>query len=225
MSKPSKAAALTSSWQLLPKSYELFRDNFRVAFTLLIVPTLLLQLGSTLALVAKDPAIYRSGLALQFVASIILLICVAAGTLLQIRVIRGKAVSVYGVVRDSMNYWLRIVGFSLLFAIMLAIGFVALIVPGLIVLRRYILTPYFLIEEDLPIRQAMQRSHAASYPIRKHVWTMLLIILGFSGIGFIFTKLSPEYGGFFAALLPIVYAFLPALRYKEAAANLNSAKK
>lgn len=219
-SEHSKSFEQTSSWRLLPKSYRLFIDNALPATVIAIGPAFVLQLGATLSLIANDTTLYQLGLVLQSVAFFLLIGSVAAAALLQLRAVQGKDINLYQLFRDSFVYWPRIVGFSLLFALMLVVGFVLLIIPGLIVLRRYILTPYFIIDKDLGIREAMQHSAAASKPISKHIWTMLLIIFGFSGLGILCTKLSPEYGGFVSLLFSVIYNFLPPLRYQEAVENL-----
>ena len=218
-SQKGRPSAQTPSWRLLPESYALFRRNYIPASIVIIVPPLLVQLSSTLPQVAGRAGLWI-GASLGVLGTILTLASMSASILLQIQIVRGQRVRLPNLYRDSFRYWLRLLGFSLLFGLILVVGLILLIVPGVIALRRYILTPYFLVEEDLGIRRAMQRSAAASLLVRKHIWTMLAIVLSFGGLGAICTKLSPEYGGFISVILPIVYGFLPALRYKEAASNL-----
>lgn len=220
--KPVEPAPI---WQLLHKSYNLFLDNALAAIAIVIVPALILQVGATLSLVAKQPALFQLGIGVQFLGFAILIASVSASALLQLRAVQGRNTDLVQLYRDSIAFWPRIVGFSLLFGLMLAVGFVLLIIPGLIVLRRYILTPYFLIDENLGIREAMQRSAAASKPMSKHIWAMLLVIFSFTGLGVLCGQLWPEYGGFIPLLFPILYNFLPSLRYQEAAHNLRLAEE
>jgi hypothetical protein len=223
--KKLKPVEPTPSWRLLPESYNLFLDNAYAATVIAIVPALVLQVGATLSLVAKQPSLYQLGLGFQFAGFVLLIANVSASALLQLRAVQGQDTSLGRLYRDSFVFWPRIVGFSLLFALMVAVGLALLIIPGLIVLRRYILTPYFLIDEDIGIREAMQRSAAASKPISRHIWTMILIIFSFSGLGILCNKIWPEYGGFIPLLFPILYNFLPSLRYQEAAYNLRLAEE
>lgn len=223
--KPETTSAIpaepTSSWRLLPKSARLFRDNIILAMPIIILPTLLLQLG--IAFVGSSARVdiwTQVGVGLEIIGSLLLVVNVGASIVLQLRVVNGTKTTLFALYRDSWRYLPRVTGFGMLYLLILIVGGLMLVAPGLIALRRYILTPYFIVDEDLGIREAMQRSAAAGLPIRKHIWATILILLGFSGTGYGLTLLSSQYGGFATALLPAIYAFVLVLRYKEAADNL-----
>lgn len=223
--QPARSTIITSpqtpSWHLIAPSLQLFRRNIVTAVFITVLPPLLLQLGS--ALVGDGRSADRwtwVGVGLLGCFMVLLLANVTAPYLMQLRVVQGRQPSIWTIYRDSLRYIPRIVGFGLLFALMVAGGLLLFIIPGLIALRRYFLTPYFILDEDIGIREAMQHSAAASKLVRWHMWTMFAILLGFALLGFGLTRLSPTYGQFVSALLPAVYTFLPALRYREASAEL-----
>lgn len=214
----------TPSWKLLALAFRLFERNATTVSFVVILPTLLLQLGSSLVNSSQKIDVWAlTGVFLQFSAGLLLLANIVAPYVMQIRIVRGRRPGVWEVYRDSVRFIPRIVGFGMLFGILLFGGVLLFVAPGLIVLRRYFLTPYFLIEEDIGIREAMQRSAAATKPVRRHVWTILGILLAFAAVGFGLAELFASYGQLLAALLPAVYMLLPALRYREAADMLRAA--
>ena len=78
-------------------------------------------------------------------------------------------------------------------------------------IRRYFLSPYVMVNEDLSISGAMQRSDELSKPYSGAVW-------GVIGVAFLISITSSllfEIGPYVSFVLGIFYSVAPALRYLE----------
>lgn len=113
---------------------------------------------------------------------------------------------------------MRIIGFSLFFAVLLICGLILLIIPGLIVLRRYILSPFYIIDNNLTITQAMRKSAAQTKSASGYIWGTLAVIISISLTVALISELFYSVPGLsiiINTLLSPLYYFLLALRYNE----------
>src|ERR1017187_7257823 len=168
-------SALTPSWNLVPKNFQLVRPRIEQIVVILLLPILTISLGSLLI-----PS-YSTHLTIGWFVIVIgflwWLVNMAAMYYLQVSAAKNKIVGTADLYRKSWRYLGRLLGFTILFAAMLIIGFILLIVPGFIVLRRYILTSYYIVDKDLPIGQAMKLSAAQTKPVHGYLWGTLGVYL------------------------------------------------
>lgn len=108
------------------------------------------------------------------------------------------------------KYWWKLFAMSVLVALMTVGGLILLIIPGLIVIRRYFLAPYVLVDKDVSILEAMRRSAAMSKPHAGHIWS----IIGVSAL-LSLPSIIPIIGWAISFILTILYSVAPALRYQE----------
>jgi uncharacterized membrane protein len=134
----------------------------------------------------------------------------ALSVVAQLRASEGKTVSFGQVWDEGKNYILRILGLSIVTGILILLGFICLIVPGVIALRRYFLAPYLLVDKNLGIGEAMKQSAAISKPFSGSIYGVIgvTILLSLTGI-------IPVVGSIIGALAGVVYSVAPALRYQE----------
>src|SRR5690606_38409716 len=83
------------------------------------------------------------------------------------------------------KYWLRLFGFFIVYGFLIVGGLILLVIPGLIVIRRYFLVPYIMIEKDLPILKAMERSAKLTKPYSWSIWGIIGVMLVLSLPNFI----------------------------------------
>ncbi len=104
----------------------------------------------------------------------------------------------------------RLVGLSLLIGLLFGFGLILLIVPGLIVLRRYLLAPYVMLDQDLGITAAMEESARISKPYSGAVW-------GVIGVSFLCAVVAivPLIGWIISFVLTGLYQVATGLRYYE----------
>jgi uncharacterized membrane protein len=101
-------------------------------------------------------------------------------------------------------------GLYLLMGLYIFVGLILFIIPGLIMLRRYFLAPYVMLDTRCGITEAMERSAELSKPYSGYIWGMI-------GVMFLISLFNVVEGiGWMAAfVLGMLYSVAPALRYQE----------
>jgi uncharacterized membrane protein len=158
------------------------------------------------------PAWAWGGLGIAFIFALLI------GVLLKIMIQQGQLQASSGhrlslselfkVARAS--YW-QMFGLYLLVGLVTLIGFILFIIPGIIMLRRYFLAPYVLLEnKGMGIWGAMEESAKIT---RRDSWSIYSIF----GVMILFTLFGvlPLIGWIIAFGLHFFYTVAPALRYQE----------
>lgn len=218
----------TGAFDLLGKSVELIQKNLKV-FLILNAFTILSALaqffpsndsptsGAPNLNTPFDSAGVVAGLvggAILLVIAFVILSIVLETMLtgLGVKASEGKTPSLGELWDFVKNKVVRLFGLSLLTGLIIVVGLLLLIVPGLIFFRWYLLAPYFLIDKNLSITEAMAQSKAASQKNPGALWSLI-------GVTFLF--MLPA---FFTStpVLPLIsivlltlYTFAPAIRYQE----------
>jgi hypothetical protein len=126
--------------------------------------------------------------------------------------------------RGLMLFW-RYVGISLLTALLVIGGLVLFIMPGLILLRRYFLAPYYLIDENLGIGEAMRKSSRQTKPYAWVIWTtigaMMLVVMSGALVAAIID--TPVISSLLSAIASSVASFVIIERYVSIAAVYRAA--
>ncbi len=151
-----------------------------------------------------------TGLIVLLIGLVIGIIIQAMLQVAEFEAAEGKKLEFGQVWQRSKPLILRLFGLSLLTGLIIVGGFILLIVPGLIFLRRYFLAPYFLIDKNLSITGALKESAKASKPYAGAIW-------GLIGVGILLslTSIIPVVGGLVSFVLGAAYSVAPALRYGE----------
>lgn len=154
-----------------------------------------------------------------FVGSSILWFLMAAigGTIAQFMVTIAALKATEGKSLNFNNLWQvvkkigwRLLGLYLLVSLFILCGLILLIIPGLIMIRRYFLAPYVLIDKNCGIREAMDRSAAMSKPYSGTIWGIIGVMILIAFVG-----LVPIIGGLTSLVLGMLYVVAPALRYQQ----------
>lgn len=102
------------------------------------------------------------------------------------------------------------VGLYIVVGLYILVGLILFIVPGVIFLRRYFLSPYVMLDKKAGIKEAMARSAAISKPYSGSIWGIIGVIVLFELVGII-----PYIGWLISFVLSVLYSVAPALRYQE----------
>lgn len=145
-----------------------------------------------------------------FVGGIMTILLFAAAVLLELKSAKNKQVRASEAFSASIPFILRIVGLILLLGIIIVLGLLAFIVPGIIFIQWFFLAPYFLVDKNMGIIEAMKASKAASRGNAGAIWSVIGVMMLLSLFGFI-----PIFGGFISLVLTTLYACASALRYYE----------
>jgi hypothetical protein len=216
--RQTSTAPLIPSWNLVPKNLELLRQRVEQVTLIVILPTLFIDLGGVLmpshSLIGW--LVLIGGVAWWFLN-------IGASYYLQVSAAKEKIVSTADCYRKSWQYIGRIIAFTVIFSVIIFIGFLLLIVPGLILLRRYILTTFYIVDQNMTIRQAMKQSAMQTKPVAGYVWGTLGVVVVLLLAITIFSSLFISIPGatvIVSALLSPSYFFIFALRYSDIVKNV-----
>ena len=215
--KQTTQLPFTPSWSIVPKNLELLKQRVEQVTIIAILPVLAFNLGNILITTNK-----LLGWLVIICGGIWWLMSVGASYYLQVSAAQGKIINTADCYRKSWHYISRIIVFTILFSLMVLVGLVLLIIPGLIIIRRYILTPFYIVDQDLPINKAMELSAKQTKPVSGYVWGILgvsiVIELTVTIISLLFVFI-PGATVIIATLLSPAYYFLFAVRYTEIVKN------
>lgn len=214
---------MTPSWDLLKPSISLVREHYLPVIYLFFLPGLLGVLGSTLIgtpdFTDKDFELTQQQmngvfiLALGFVWQVFNL---GPLTLFQLRGVDKKVgSSLAEFYKDGLRYDLRLIGYYIVFGLLFILGLILFIIPGLIVLRRYFLAPYYLVDRNLSIREALKQSGEASKPYSASIWGVIGVQIALVIFGSLIQSIIPLIGILIGEVIVCLYLFLGPLRYRE----------
>lgn len=224
---------LTPNWDLLADSIRLLGNHIFSIFWLVIIPAVVSGVGGyqielaireiagsgtvtldTYATVFQNSDAAQLGMTLTVISTLWVLLATPAVIVMSARGVRGVGDELFAFLREGFRYAWRLYGLIILLSTIVVLGLLALIVPGLILLRRYVLAPYYLVERDTGILEAMKLSARQSKPERASVWGALgVIVVVMLAASFINT--FGLIGVIIGVLMNTMYFFLLPLRQKE----------
>lgn len=228
--KPKKE--LASVWALYRESYELVKRNLNL-FIFFFSIQALVAIWNFLDWLNRDSATrdntgpaysqtfslisgldVSSPVAASVTLSIVLGVLSIIFTLLQtifvLRVARGGRVEFGDVWNEFKGKGLRLLGLMIVLVVLLILGFIALVIPGLIFLWRFFLAPYILLDKDTSISEAVVQSWEQTKGYAGPVYAVIgvFILIGIAG-------LLPLFGPLVSFLMAVAFAVVPPLRYLE----------
>lgn len=140
-----------------------------------------------------------------------------AGTIASVMSQSAQLRAVEGHHLDFQDLWavvkkmgLKLLGLYIVTAVIVIIGLLLLIVPGLIFIRRYFLAPYVMIDQNVGIQEALSKSAELTKLNPGAIWGVIgvTVLIGLAGI-------VPFIGGLVAFALGCLYSIAPAMRYHQ----------
>ncbi len=128
----------------------------------------------------------------------------------QLEAAKGKTPNFPALWQTVKDIGWRMLGLYLLVALYILVGLILFIVPGLIMLRRYFLAPYVLLDDRKSIKDAMDKSAVLSKSHSGTVWGVIGVMFLISLVNIV-----PFIGGLVSFILGVLYSVAPALRYQE----------
>jgi len=142
----------------------------------------------------------------------------------QLDAVEGRPLDFQHLWKDFKRYWFRILILYAIFSVLVVIfvwmfffGLLLFVLAGLLaivlaflVISRYFLTPYVIIDQDAGISQALSESASLSARNPGAIW-------GVIGVMFLISLVSvvPYIGGLLAFVLGSLYSLAPAMRYHQ----------
>jgi hypothetical protein len=112
--------------------------------------------------------------------------------------------------KTATELGLRMLGLYVVTILIVLVGLVLFIVPGLIFIRRYFLAPYVMLDKKVGIREALEESAALSKLNTWAIWGVFGVMILISLIGII-----PFIGSIVAFVVGCLYSVAPAIRYHQ----------
>jgi hypothetical protein len=196
----SEITALPGAFSLLRPSWAAIKLNL-VTFLEFVIIEAIIQLVSGV-IAAQHPG---SANVLNFAANLASLLIATGLVILRLRSVRGDKVDLSEAIRDGLPFVLRYFLLSICIAFLVIVGLILLIVPGIIMMRRYYLAPFYLIDKKMGVFEAMRTSAQASKQYSDSIY-------GVFGVMLLFLLLCFVLVGF--ALLMMYYC-ADALRYEQ----------
>lgn len=217
---------LTGAFDLFGKSAELVQKNLNMFILLFLLPFVMTLISSVRSTRSSQWSIssgsisglptYAFGgiLGAAFIFTILLIVAsvfIQAMTyILELKAAAGQTPDFKDLFDTAKKYWLRLFGLGIIVGVLTVLGLILFIVPGLIVIRRYYLAAFVLIDKDVAITEAMMQSAEMSKPYSGWVWSVIGVTILLSLPGAI-----PVIGGVISLVLAMFYSVAPALRYQE----------
>lgn len=230
--RPRRTSAynLTGAFDLFPKSYEIVKKNLGIFAVLYIFP-LIIGLSNGIWTIDNErrwqadapvaanalgqstiPGYVWGGIGLAFIVAIVIAVIIQVMThRAELDGSEGHKIRFGRLWQTVKTRGWGLFGLYFLVGLITVGGFLLLIIPGIIMLRRYFLAPYvFLDNENIGIWEAMEKSAAMtkkhSGSIYRILGVMLLIIL---------FGILPLIGWLISFPLAFFYSVAPAIRYQE----------
>ena len=203
-----------SAFSLFPKSYNAIMQNlflFIVVGGFGLVAQLILSLQIKVPEEATGfPTISSQGAGIFTVALIVSIVLYTMSIKLQLSVARGNKPTMNALWEFARDNTFKMIGLGIVVSAVVVLGLIAFIVPGLIFIRRYVLSPYVMADKKLGIFEAMKQSADLTKPYSGAVWGIIgvsVLISFISVFGFV--------GSITSAILAVSYSVAPAFRYEE----------
>ena len=221
---------VAGAFELFGKSYEIIKRNFEVFMVLFSIGALLALWDMLGRYVEEEPdrdwksflvnrsfganvdtGVFAAG-GFMFIISILYILAYLLIIIAVLRAAQGHKITIGGLWRELTDswLWLKLIGAFILLAMSLIVGFILLVIPGVILLWRLFFVPYILIDQRTSIGEAFRRSWRMT---RNYAWPIYSIIL--VSILFSMTNIFPIFGPLIAFVLGAIYMVAPALRYQE----------
>lgn len=132
-----------------------------------------------------------------------------AYTIAELRSADDKKIDLVDTVKQGLPYAIRMFLLQILTALVVLVGLLLLIVPGIIAIQRLLLAQYYLVDKDLGIIDAMKASAADAKKYPGAVWGLIGVLLVYMLLLFtiLFIPVS--------IVLLVAYLCAPAIRYYQ----------
>jgi hypothetical protein len=138
----------------------------------------------------------------------------AMSTVLKVEASKGKKPDFNTLVEGGKKYWLRILGLSVLSGLIVLVGLILLIIPGIFAIGRVAMAPFFMIDKDLGVIDSLKASNEMGEKHWQAVWAAILLFIGISIIAGIVSGI-PYIGALISAIGVIAFSLILPLRYLQ----------
>jgi hypothetical protein len=216
---------LPGAFELFGPSWKAFKLNAGTFVLGVLIPILLFLIPIAIALIgiyASSPTDSYGNNSSHTAYNVIVLIFGILGVvalavfflpfiyMLKLQSAMGNKITFKATLKHSRRFVWRMLGLYILRSLAISFGFLLLIVPGFYMWRRYMLAPFYLIDEDSKVLDAMKKSAEDSKPFSYALWGMIGVYVLIQLIGIV-----PLVGWLISGIMGIVYCCAQAIRYLQ----------
>lgn len=208
--KDPNSTKLPDAFSLFGPSIRALRLNWLTLGILFLVPIVLSYSGKlpwhdTIGLDASF-ATFLLGFAFFFVG----FVAVIASFVAELASAKHQKISLAQALSEGFSRFWRLLGLLAVMVLIIVIGLLLFIVPGIFALQRLLLAPYFMIDQNLSIKLAIRASFVAGKKNSGALWGVLGILFATAIVGIV-----PVVGYFVSSVLGLAYWCAPAIRYLQ----------
>jgi uncharacterized membrane protein len=214
--QPSGQPQLLGAFELFKPSWRAIVFNFSALIRLIALPILIVVAMYIISVIiaarggTPTTSISIIELALILASAVAFAIVTPAIYVLQLRSVRGKTITYQAALKQSWPKFWRYYGTTISASLIILGGFILFIVPGFFMIRRYILAPFYVIDRNIGVREALRQSAADSRHYSGAVWGLVGVQILISLVSII-----PFLGSVIGIVAQVVYYFAPGVRYTE----------
>ncbi len=211
---------LPPAFDLFKPSWEGVKLNIVELIMVFLVPMVVLSLYFLIVVATAGIASNSSNsvsalgivlLAVGVVAAVVYAVLLGPALVhIQLKCARMQKVTYETAWATSKKFWWRYLILSIAVGLTIVVGFLLFIIPGFIFLRRYFLSSYALIDQDLSTGDSMRVSSKLS----RGRPALIFGVLGVD-ILIVIPNFIPFIGSFITFVLQIAYFCAPAIRYDQ----------
>ena len=233
METEAKKSRLTSAVDLFSKSLEVVKKNLNAYILIYAIPAALVAAGefqvindsnrqgwswdhlvssSTFGPGWGSGTVHVTGAILSAVLLVAGLISYFLAIILNLRAAEGRSPTLSSVWKEYREnwLWLKLVGLIITVGLLTILGLLLLVIPGIILIWRWFLAPYILINQKTSISEAMSKSWELTKGYAGAIYGVIIF-----GFVLSLTGIIPVAGAVISFILGVCYAAAPALRYLE----------
>lgn len=224
--------------QLLSKSYELVKKHwpaFAVVNIMTLLPAFLgvfrpddtrSRIDFDFSASNNDFALDPLGLSFGIVGFGLIFVVISVilsitALFLHLRVVRDEKYDVMELIKKALDKGLPVFLLIIVMGLMIGIGLILLIVPGIIALHRLILAPYIMVDQGKGVSESIKASNQLAKENSSRVWELVLAVVLVFILGAV-VEVIPVFGGLISALVTIAFSLLATRGCRQKLRNLLS---
>jgi len=217
---------LPGAFELLKPSWQAISLNFITLVEFIIIPIMLSLLSSILTvhrlsngMIATNHGFTAQWYYLNGLSTGISLLLAPGLSYTLLQGAKGQRIDFWPALKTGIKFFWRFLGVLICSGFLIIVGLILLIIPGLFMLRRYYLAPYYLLDRNLGVFETLRICKEESVKCGNAVWSVL-----FAQILFVAILIIPILGWIAGAILSVMYYNAPAIRYEQITSSLKSKK-
>jgi len=229
----AKTANLGSVFDLPKKSFEIVKNNWQM----FVVVNILSVLGALVAIFHDDrpkasgsmnkedwvlnvqnfngsdlAAIIGAGALLGLIFFVVSIFLYAMSISLHVRTANGEKPGFNELFEDGKKYVFPLLGLTIIQIVIIVVGLLLLIVPGIIAIGRLAMAQYVMIDKKLGIDESLSESNRLGKKYFGGVWAAVLVLIGVGIVASAIDKIDVV-GPLVATALTIAFSLVLVLRY------------